>query len=117
MRRSMIKFETDSPLELAEMVAQANLQLGDGKKFRRPRAKPSKDPCARVAQRVKVIGGSAEMMEAIARELTDELGDFGIEDVRRVLAVLGKGDPEEMMVKLRDSSLVYEVGEGRYRVT
>lgn len=112
----MIRFETDSPMELAEVVAQANTQLANGRKFRRSKAKVSTDPCVRVAQRVMVLRDSAERAEAIARELTDELGDFGIEEVGRVMAVLGKDDPADMMIKLKESSLVYEVSEGRYRL-
>lgn len=115
IRKSMIKFETDSPLELAEMVAQANIQLANGKRFRRSRSKAPSDPYARVAQRVMVLKGSAERAAAIARELTTELGEFGVEDVRRVMTVLGKGDPEETMVKLVENSIVYEVGDSRYR--
>ena len=63
-----------------------------------------------------VLRGPAERAEAIARELTTELGDFGVDDVRRVVAVLGRDDPEEIMARLKDSSLVYEVCEGRYRI-
>ena len=116
IRKSMLKFETDSPHELAEMVAQANTQLANGKRFRRTKPRAPSDPCARVAQRVMVLRGPAERAEAIARELTAELGDFGVDDVRRVVSVLGRDDPEEIMTRLKDSSLVYEVCEGRYRI-
>ena len=116
IRKSIFKFMTDSPRELAEMVAQANTQLANGKKFRRSRSRAPSDPCARVAKRVMVLRGSAERAEAIARELTAELGDFGLEEVRRVLALLGRNDPEEVISRLKDSSLVYEVCEGRFRV-
>jgi hypothetical protein len=113
--KSQIKFETDSPLELAEVVAQANSQLANGKKFRRPRSKPPKDPYARTAGRAKGLRDQTEMAEAIARGLTEELGDFSVEDLGKVLSLLGKGSPDEMIVRLKDSNIVFEVGEGRSR--
>ena len=112
----MFKFECDSPLELAGMVAQANEKLANGKKFRRSRAKSPDDPYMRVAKSASVLKGSVERAEAIARGLTGELGDFGVEDVQRVLSLLGKNDPASVISRLRESSLVYEVGEGRYRM-
>jgi hypothetical protein len=113
--KSQVKFETDSPLELASVVAQANSQLASGKKFRRPRSKVAKDPFARVAQRVKGIRDQTEMAEAMVRGLTEELGDFSVDDLGRVLSLLGKGSPGEMVERLKDGNLVLEVGEGRYR--
>ncbi len=115
LRRSMFKYETDSPRELADMVGQANEQLSAGKKFRRRRPKKSDDPCVRVAQAVMALKGREERGEAIARGLTDELGDFGLEEVRRVLAVLGANDPEGLVEGLVSANMVYETGDGRYR--
>lgn len=116
IRKSMIKFRTDSPIELAEMVAQANAQLASGKKLRRSKTRASSDPCVRVAQRVMSVSGSSERAEAIARELTDEIGDFGLEEMRRVLEVLGRNNPEDVMTKLKEGSLIYEISEGRFRI-
>lgn len=114
--KSQLKYRTDSPLELAEMVAQANSQLAGGKKFRRPRSsKGTKDPFARVAERAKGLRDPAEAAEAVVRGLTVELGDFSVEDLRQVLLLLGKGSPEEMIPRLVDNNLVFEVSEGRYR--
>ncbi|MDH3365083.1 MAG: hypothetical protein OEM29_03650 [Thermoplasmata archaeon] len=116
LRRSMFKFECDSPLELADMVAQANEKLANGKKFRRSRAKAAEDPYVRVAKNASVLKDSAERAEAIARELTSELGDFGVDDVQRVLSILGRNGSDSVIEKLRDSSIIYEVSEGRYRI-
>lgn len=114
--KSQMKFRTDSPLELAEMVAQANLQLAGGKKFRRPRSsKGAKDPLARVANGAKDLRDPVEVAEAVARGLTDELGDFSVEDLRQVMVLLGKGSPDEMITRMVDGNMVFEVGEGRYR--
>ena len=114
--KSQMKYRTDSPLELAEMVAQANLQLAGGKKFRRPRSsKGTDDPFARVAKRAKGLRDPAEAAEAVVRGLTEELGDFSVEDLRQVLLLLGKGSPDDMISRLVDNNLVFEVREGRYR--
>ena len=97
------------------MVGQANEQLLAGKKFRRRKAKKPEDPCVRVAQACMSIKDSVQRGEAIARGLTDEFGAFGLEELGRVLAVLGSDDPEGLIRRLLDANLVYEVGEGRYR--
>lgn len=115
LRRSAIKFETDSPRELADMVGQANEQLLAGKKFRRRRAKKSDDPCVRVAQACMILKNPVQRGEAIARGLTDEFGAFGLEELGRVLAVLGSDDPESLIKRLLDANLVYETSEGRYK--
>jgi hypothetical protein len=113
--KSQLKFETDSPLELAEVVAQANSQLGSGKKFRRPRSKKAKDVYSRAAEGAKGHRGPVEMAEAVVRALTEELGEFTVEDLGRVLSLLGKGSPDEMIVRLKENNLVIEVAEGMYR--
>lgn len=115
LRKSMFKFETDSPRELADMVGQANEQLSAGKRFRRRRPKESDDPCVRVAQAAMALRDPVERGEAIARGLTDELGDFGVEELRRVLAVLGANAPESLVRRLMAANIVYEVREGRYK--
>jgi hypothetical protein len=112
----MFKFECDSPLELAEMVAQANEKLANGKKFRRSRTKSPENPYVRAARSASAFKDPADRAEAIARELTRELGDFGVEDVQRALSILGRNDSESVIRKLRESSMVYEVGDGRYKI-
>ena len=111
----MIKFETDSPRELADMIGQANEQLLTGKKFRRRKAKEPEDPCVRVAKTSMALKDPVQRGEAIARGLTDELGDFGLEELRAVLSVLGSNDPEGFVRRLMEANIVYEVDEGRYR--
>ena len=114
--KSQVKYETDSPLELADMVAQANSQLANGKRFRKPRAKEAKDPHGRVAQRAKSLRNSVEVAEAVARGLTEEFGEFSADDFGRVMSLLGKGPSEEVLKRLVESNALFEVAEGRYRV-
>jgi hypothetical protein len=105
LRRASFRFLTDSPRELADMVAQANEQLANGKQVRRKRARSPKDLAKDPVGRAEIV----------ARELTRELGEFGVEDVRRVLKIIGKGSAEDMVDKLLGASIVYEAGEGRFR--
>ena len=97
------------------MVAQANEQLASGKKVRRKRPQSPKDPLARIARTASLAKDPVERADIVARGLTRELGEFGVEDVRRVLKVLGKGSAEDTVEKLLGASMVYEVSEGRYR--
>jgi uncharacterized Zn finger protein (UPF0148 family) len=115
LRRASFRFLTDSPRELADMVAQANEQLANGKQVRRKRARSPKDPFARIAQSAALAKDPVGRAEIVARELTRELGEFGVEDVRRVLKIIGKGSAEDMVDKLLGASIVYEAGEGRFR--
>jgi hypothetical protein len=115
LKRMKLKFLTDSPLELADSVAQANAALRGGGQLP-PEKKPNrKDPFFVIAERAKPVKDPIERMRIIAKGLTDLRGDFGIEDVRKVVSVLGKDSAEDIIARLKEHNLIYESGAGAYR--
>jgi transposase len=108
-------FETDSPSELARAVAEANEQLAEGKKPSARRRTKHKDPYARISERARVIKDPLERMHAVAKDLTSLQGEFGCEDLRRIAHLVGKVSPEDMIARLQEQNLIYEVTDGRYR--
>lgn len=108
-------YETDSPSELAKAVAEANEQLGGGHRPKVRRKPSHRDPYARLAERARAIKDPLERMRAIAVELSSMLGEFGYDDVKRAAALVGKESPEDIISRLKEHGLIFEVSEGSYR--
>lgn len=115
MSRAKLISKTDSPLELADLVAQANALLRGGERPPAERKRRSTGPYAAAAERAKPIKDALERMKAIAEELTKQKNAFTLEDLRRVSAILGKDSAEDILARLLEHNLVYEVEEGTYR--
>lgn len=115
LSRTKFLYESDSPSELARAVAEANEQLAGGSKPKVRRRASRKDPYARVAERARAVKDPLERMRVIAQELTAMHGEFGLDDVRRVAALMGKESPEDIVARLQEHGLVYETSEGSYR--
>ncbi len=115
LRRVKLKYVTDSPLELAESVAKANAALRGGQQLPPERKPRKKDPFFVIAERAQSIKDPVERMKVIAKGLTDLKGAFGVDDVRRVVSILGKGSAEDVIKVLQEHNLVYETADGRFR--
>jgi len=113
--RTKFYFETDSPLELAGAVAEANAQLGDGNVPKIAKKPRKRDAYSSISERVRPIRDPVERMRVIASELTEAKGEFGHEDIKRVLTLTGRDTPEDIIAKLQKANLIYEVSEGRFR--
>jgi hypothetical protein len=114
---SKIRFEftTDSPLELADAVAQANEQLAGGEKLKLEKRHGKKSPYSKLAESAKVIKDPMERMRLIALHLTELKGDFLLEDVRQVTSLMGKDSPEDVIARLKEHNLIYETADGKFR--
>lgn len=110
-----LKFLTDSPLELADSVAAANAALRGGGQLPPEKRSRRKDPFFVIAERARPVKDPIERMRVIARGLTDLKGDFGIDDVRKVVSVLGKDSAEDVLARLKEHNLIYESDAGMYR--
>jgi hypothetical protein len=62
-----------------------------------------------------LVKDPVERMKVIAKGLTDLKSSFGVEDVRRVVVLLGKGSAEEVIKVLQEHNLVYETADGRFK--
>jgi hypothetical protein len=107
-------FLTDSPIELADSVAAANASLRGGERMPREKSR-RRDPLSTIAERAKSVKDPVERLQIIARGLTDEESEFGLEDLRKIVSRIGKGSPEDMLAALKEHNLVYETSDGKYR--
>lgn len=115
LKRVKLKYLTDSPLELADSVAKANAALRGGQQLPPEKRPRRKDPFFVIAERAKVVKDPVERMKVIAKGLTDLKGAFGVEDVRRVVSILGKGSAEDVIKVLQKHNLVYEAADGKFK--
>lgn len=115
MKRVKIMLLTDSPLELADLVAKANASLRGGGPMPSEKKSRKKDQYAAIANKAKSIKDPLERMKVVSSELSRLKQDFTIDDLRKVAAILGKDSPEDMLARLLEHNLVYEVLEGTYR--
>jgi secreted Zn-dependent insulinase-like peptidase len=115
MKRVKLMFLTDSPHELADSVAKTNASLRGGGHIPSEKKSRKKDPYAEIADRAKPIKDPLERMKVVSSELSKLKQDFTMDDLRKVASILGKDSPEDMLIRLLEHNLVYEVSEGTYR--
>lgn len=115
MSRVKLKFPTDSPMELADLVAKANAALRGGGPLPSEKKQRSRGAHAVAAERAKPIKDPLERMKVIAQELTRLKSEFTLEDLRKVSSILGKDSAEDLLARLLEHNMVYEAGEGVYR--
>jgi hypothetical protein len=115
LSRVKIRYQTDSPLELADLVAGANAAIRGGEPSPPERKVRKNDPYLAIAERAKPIKDSLERMRSIAKGLTELQSRFTIDDVRRIASLLGKDSAEDVLARLKEHNLVYESEPGVYR--
>ncbi|MEM0344010.1 MAG: DUF1922 domain-containing protein [Thermoplasmata archaeon] len=114
--RIKFHFKTDSPAELAEAVRRANAALRGGKQLSALRRRTKRGPYSEVADRAKLAKDPLSRLKTVAAGLTEIKSEFDMEDLRRVAALLEKESADEMLARMIELSIVYERGNGKYRV-
>jgi uncharacterized Zn finger protein (UPF0148 family) len=115
LSRVKLHYSTDSPMELADAVAQANALIAGGEKLKKEPRSRKKGPHAAIAEKAKSVKDPLERMRVIASELTAMNGEFDIDDVRRVSGLLSKDSPEDIVARLQEHNLIYETANGKFR--
>jgi uncharacterized Zn finger protein (UPF0148 family) len=115
LSRVKLHYSTDSPMELADAVAQANALIAGGEKLKKEPRPRKKGPHAAIAEKAKSVKDPLERMRVIASELTAMNGEFDIDDVRRVSGLLSKDSPEDIVARLQEHNLIYETANGKFR--
>ncbi len=113
--RVKIRYGTDSPIELADLVAQANATLKGGGPVRERRRARKGDPYVAIAERARPVKDPLERMWVVAQGLTELHAGFTVEDLRRVSSLLGRDSAEDMLARLNEHNLVYETAPETYR--
>ena len=115
LRRMKLRFQTDSPKELAESVGRANAAIRGGEQLPPEKRPRKKEPYSAIAERSQHAKDPVDRMQLIAQALTDLKGEFTEEDLGKVLQSLGKSSPKDMVAKLQQLNLIYETAEGKFR--
>jgi len=108
-------YETDSPLDLANAVAQANALILGGEIVKKERRSKKKGPFSDVAEKAGAVKDPLERLRTVAVELTSAGGDFGVEDLKKVAQHMGKMTAEDMVARMLEHGIVYETADGRFR--
>jgi hypothetical protein len=58
-----------------------------------------------------------ERLHAIVSELTKSKSQFELDDLKRVLSLMGRDDPERMLARLLENGIIFEAAPGRYKAT
>lgn len=116
VQKTRFHYETDSPMDLANAVAQANALILGGEKVKKEKRSKKKDPFAEVAERSKAFKDPLERLKAVAKELTASGGDFGVEELKKVAPLLGRMTAEDMAARMLEHGIVYETADGRFRL-
>jgi len=113
VHRRSVKYQTDSPMELAETVAEVNAALRGGGAKPPARRKPkARSPILDKAMSAKT---PAERLRTVAEALLKKSKDFGIDDLKPIAGRMGK-TPEALLKMMLESGMVYESSAGRYRL-
>jgi hypothetical protein len=113
--RMKLKYPTNSPLELAEIVAKVNAALKGGEPMPKAKKKRKADPYSAIYEKARGIKDPLERMRAVVSELTSLKSVMDIEDINRLAAIIGEKSPEELLSKLLESGLVYESAPGKFK--
>jgi secreted Zn-dependent insulinase-like peptidase len=115
MARMKLRFMTDSPSELAEIVAKVNASLSGGGPMPKPKRKRRSDSYVAIVEKARSVKEPHEKMRMIISELSAVKPEFGTEDIRRIAAILGYESSDALVDKLLAAGLIYEVSSGRFR--
>lgn len=115
LKRGMFKFMTDSPIELADTVGRVNAALHGAEPMPKEKKRKKKDPYAAMVESTSVVKDPLERLHVIAVELTKSKTEFELDDLKRVLSLLGRDDPERILARLLENGLVYESSPGKYK--
>ena len=117
LKRGMFKFMTDSPSELADTVARVNAALHGAEPMPKEKKRKRKDSYAAMVEGTAAVKNPLERLHVIAAELTRSKSQFEMDDLRRVLSLVGRDDPERMLARLLENGIIYESSPGKYKAT
>ncbi len=113
VRKRNVKYLTDSPIELAQTVAEVNAALRGGG----ARPPMRKTPSARspILDKAMTAKTPAERLRTMAEELLKKSRDFGADDLKPMADTMRK-TPEAVVKMMLDTGMIYESSPGRYRL-
>ncbi len=116
LQRLKPKFLTDSPLELAETVQKVNASLKGAGPMPKERRKVRSSVLVVDKEKFKSARGPLERARVVLEELAKKKPEFSAEDLAKISAQLG-GRPKDLVQRLLESGVIYEVSPERFKVT
>lgn len=117
LRRGMLKFMTDSPSELADLVAHVNAALHGVEPMPKEKKRKRRDSYTKMVEGTAAIKDPLERLHAIAAELTKTKSEFDFEDLKRVLMIIGRDNPDRVLTSLLESGMIFESSPGKFKAT
>ncbi|MEF8832435.1 MAG: DUF1922 domain-containing protein [Candidatus Thermoplasmatota archaeon] len=109
-----IHYQTDSKEEASWAIGRLNAEMSGGN-LPEKEDKKEKDPHAKASKEAEIADGENERLDIISRILSEELGSFKLDDVKKVYELLGREDVNDLEEKLKRSEEIYEPEEGVFR--
>jgi len=116
MAKVRIYYRADSIEEASWAVGQLNAKMNDGRLPKREKNEESKDPHTKASKEAGVANNEKERLLIICRLLDEEMGSFGIRDVKKVYRLLGRDAVDDLEKKIKKLEEIYEPKEGVFRV-
>jgi uncharacterized Zn finger protein (UPF0148 family) len=116
LQRLKPRFLTDSPLELAETVQKVNASLKGAGPMPKERRKARSSAVVVDKEKLKNAKDPLEKARVVLEGLSKKKPEFGADDLTKMSAQIG-GKPEDIVERLLEGGVIYEVAPGRFRVT
>jgi len=108
-----VKYQTESPIELAQTVAEVNAALKGG--GTRPPVRRTKQPArSPILDKAMSAKTPFDRLRIMAEELSRKYEDFGVDDLKPLAASMGKS-PEAILKMMLDAGMIYESSPSRYK--
>ena len=108
-----VKYQTESPIELAQTVAEVNAALRGGG-TRPPVHRTRQPPRSPILDKAMSAKTPVDRLRTIVEELSRKSGEFGVDDLKPLSPSLGKS-PETILKIMLEAGMIYESSAGRYR--
>ncbi|MBS3781251.1 MAG: DUF1922 domain-containing protein [Candidatus Thermoplasmatota archaeon] len=115
LKKMKIHYRTDSKEEASWAIGRMNAEMSGGELPEKEDNKKERDPHVKASQEAEIADNEKERLEIISRVLSEELGSFKVDDVKRVYKLLGKENIEDLEEKIKRLEEIYEPEEGVFR--
>lgn len=115
LTRMKLQFPTDSPHELANIVGKVNASLKGGGPMPSAKKKRKTNSYTAISEKAKVTKDPLEKMRLIVAELAAQKSELDADDFKQVATMIGKENLEDLIVRLLDLGIIYEIGPGKFK--
>ncbi len=114
LEKMKIHYQTDSKEEASWAIGRLNAEMSGGE-LPEKEEDEEKGPYVKASEEAEIADDEKERLDIISRVLSEELGSFRIDDVKKVYELLGRKDVDDLDEKMKKSEEIYEPEEGIFR--